>query len=176
MNRPVYLWGLSGSGKSTITPLLAQRMGYKHIDLDTLIEKKHNLSILEIFEKKGENYFRKTESAILLESAFQTAFVMATGGGTPCFCQNADLMLESGICIYLKAGIATLADRLADEKDVRPIFARHDAEHVRTTLMALLNKRKDFYNQADITLSTDDKMPAEIVDELMGLLNSDKQI
>src|SRR5690606_28313689 len=99
----IILQGYMGSGNSTVAVKLASTLHFQHIDLDQLIESHENLSVTEIFSLKGEIYFRKLESH-LLNSVLsrQTNFVLALGGGTPCYGNNLDAIKNGGVSIYLK--------------------------------------------------------------------------
>jgi shikimate kinase len=170
MSRPVYLWGLSGCGKSTIAPLVAEKTRFNSIDLDEVIEKKSTKNIHDLFYQEGEVFFREIESGCLKELSAGQNFVMATGGGTPCFFDNAGLMLQNGICIYLKTGISGLVERLHNEKTSRPLFSGLDDESMKQKLISMLNQREKYYNLAHFVVSTDNKSPQKIVAEIGELL------
>ena len=93
----IFLIGYMGCGKSTLGRKIASRIGLKFNDLDKSIEQEQNLSVSECFSKHGEKWFREVEHNILIETFQQDNTIIATGGGTPCFFDNMDLMNENKI-------------------------------------------------------------------------------
>ena len=137
--------GLPGAGKTTMGLDLAVDLGIQFVDLDQDIEKSAKQSISEIFAEKGEAHFRQLEK-FHLEKVLEELdeFVMATGGGTPCFFNNLETMKKAGTCIFINTPIDQIHKRL--EKDTtRPLMKS-------TTLGDLLAKRKEWYCQADHTI------------------------
>ena len=104
-----YLIGMMGSGKSSVGKLLANKLQFSNIDIDKEIEKDEKLSIKEIFEKKGENYFREIESKYLLRK--RKLAVVSCGGGIILNKKNREFLRNSGYTIYLKSSIPTLEKR-----------------------------------------------------------------
>ncbi|MFN8889873.1 MAG: shikimate kinase, partial [Cyclobacteriaceae bacterium] len=89
----IFLIGLPGSGKTTLGKQVASHLSIPFVDLDAAIEKAEQRTIPEIFKQSGENYFRKIESDLLKKWAESTTdFLMATGGGAPCFFDNVEVM------------------------------------------------------------------------------------
>ncbi|WP_142783197.1 shikimate kinase [Changchengzhania lutea] len=167
----VVLIGYMASGKSTIGIILAKKLGYNFIDLDEYIEEKEKLKVKDIFTLKGEIYFRKKEAQYLNEILNEeNRIVLSLGGGTPCYGNNLDHILnQTGvISIYLKAQIHTLVNRLKNEKSKRPLLAElENGDAVTEYIGKHLFERSHFYNQANITISTDNKAQNEIVEELV---------
>lgn len=156
-----YLIGLPGSGKSFLGKKLADEAKISFIDLDQVIEQETGTSISKIFSEKGEEYFRNLEAVALRNQSKASDFVMACGGGTPCFHDNMKFINESGKSIFLNVPVTEIVKRLnAMEKQVRPLLA--DAESLENKLKNLLEKRFSFYNQANIVL-TDTISPSEIL-------------
>ena len=94
--------GQMGSGKSFMASKLAEEFNLKSFDLDQMIEKKYNLTINDIFAKYGEDFFRKAEREMLEKvCGIDEIFILATGGGTPCFYDNIKLLREHFLVIYL---------------------------------------------------------------------------
>jgi len=95
----IFLIGFMGSGKSFIGRNLAPILDFEYIDMDKYIEEKEALSITEIFEQKGEVYFREQEHLFIKNIDTTKNYVISTGGGVPCFYNNMDLMNEKGLTI-----------------------------------------------------------------------------
>jgi shikimate kinase len=170
--KKIILVGYMGSGKSTIGKLLADKINFSSYDLDNRIEKDENLSISEIFEQKGELYFRKLERQVF-ESILDKNLniVLSLGGGTPCYYDNHELLnSENVISIYLKASIETLFERLKTEKLTRPLLSNLDEKEKKEFIAKHLFERSFFYNHANYSISVDTKSPEMIVAEIEKLL------
>ncbi|MCT4698529.1 shikimate kinase [Tenacibaculum haliotis] len=170
----IVLVGYMACGKSTIGRLLAEKKKFSFIDLDNYIEEKEKMSVSEIFEKKGEIYFRKQEHLYLKEIlTLKNDVILALGGGTPCYAGNMDLLIESkdSTTIYLKTSIATIAKRLTSEKNQRPLVARLKNEELTEFIAKHLFERSFFYNQSNYKVTVDDKKTDMIVTELNTLLS-----
>lgn len=168
----IILIGYMAVGKTTIGQLLSKKMQIEAIDLDRLIEDETDLSIPEIFEQKGEVYFRKVEHKIFKERVGDDKpLIISTGGGTPCYAGNHLLMnAENVVSIYLKASIDVIFDRLKSEKEQRPLVANQTEEGLKEFIAKHLFERSYFYNQATFTVNVDTKSPEVIVDEIARLL------
>jgi len=155
MNR-IFLIGYMGSGKSTIGKLLAEKLGYSFIDMDTHIEEKHFKTVSQIFAEKGETEFRLLEQQCLHEVSEFENVVISTGGGAPCFFDNMHYMNIHGLTIYLKFTSAELAKRLeASQANKRPILANLKGKELREFIADALSKRELFYKQASYSVSGD---------------------
>ena len=140
----IYLTGFMTSGKSTIGPILANVLGVDFYDLDKEIEREEKLSIVEIFEKHGEKYFRDSETRILAKLSKNNSIVVSLGGGTIIHKVNLDLMKSSGKVVYLKVSPDTLYKRLKNKID-RPLFRdlvlnEKTEEHFIERINVLLNR------------------------------------
>jgi shikimate kinase len=159
----LYLIGLPGSGKSFLGKQLAEQAKVPFIDLDNTIEQEVGVSISEIFSDKGEEYFRSLEAVVLRHNSLETDFVMACGGGTPCFHDNMRFMNTSGKTIFLDTPISEIISRLnTSEQQNRPLLAGTKPERLEEKLNELLEKRISFYSQASITV-TDQTSPEQIL-------------
>ncbi len=152
MTKPIYLIGFMGSGKTTCGKKLASRLGYDFIDLDEMIENKHRITIPNIFSKYDENTFRLIEQNTLKQTFDLQKHVIATGGGTPCFFNNMDLMNASGLTIYIRMHPKSLHQRLKASKKKRPLIEQRPEGEVLTYIEEMLNRREVFYNQARIVV------------------------
>ncbi len=168
----VVLVGYMGSGKSVLAKKLAQKLKVSFLELDDLIEKKSEMTIKTIFSQKGELFFRKLEHELFSEIMQSNSdFVLSTGGGTPCYFNNYQLLQQSdSISIYLKASIDTLYSRLNNQKENRPLLAHHDGDELKEFIAKHLFERSYFYNQAQFTVVVDEKSEDEIIDEIEQLL------
>jgi len=155
----IYLTGFMTSGKSTIGPILANVLGYDFYDLDREIENIEKLTVVEIFEKHGEQYFREAESKILNELVKKDNLVISLGGGTIVNKNNFDMMKRTGKIIYLKVSPETLYKRLRHKTD-RPIFKdlvlnNKNEKDFMKRISELMEKRKHFYELSDIIIDTE---------------------
>ncbi|MBO2545934.1 shikimate kinase [Salegentibacter sp. BDJ18] len=170
----IFLTGYMGSGKSVVGEKLAKNLNYKYVDLDDQIEVIQGKSINDIFEDRGELYFRKLESQILddiLEN--NSDMVISLGGGTPCYGDNFDRICaqKDAKSIYLKASIPTLTERLFQEKVHRPVISHLDSrEALEEFIRKHLFERAYYYSQSDITVNVDEKEPEFIVDQIIEKL------
>lgn len=166
----IFLTGFMTSGKSTIGPILANVLGLEFFDLDRVIEDEEQLSVVEIFEKHGENYFREAESKILNRLAEKDRIVISLGGGTIANQNNFDMMRQSGKIIYLKVSPNTLYKRLKHKTD-RPIFrdlvlGDNTEEEFLKRIKDLLEKRRALYERADIVIDTELTPLGQTVDRI----------
>jgi shikimate kinase len=145
----VFLIGFMGAGKSSLGKRLANKLGLPFIDSDHAIEEDLEMSIPEIFEEKGESYFRSVEIKWLKNLSKESA-VVALGGGTPCFEDNMSLINEMGLSVYIKVGINGLATRLSGSKTIRPLIEpiKDDREKLIEFVTSKLQEREVYYNQS----------------------------
>lgn len=167
----ISLLGYMGSGKSHISKILSIKTNLPFMDLDKEISESAQLSLPEIFEKKGELYFRKTEKEILEQLLLsKTDGVLSVGGGTPVYYNNMDTLNAQSITFYLRASVGTLAERLKKGKHKRPLIARFDDDELPEFIAKHLFERNPYYHQAQHIIDTDAKTPEEIVDEIWVIL------
>ena len=164
----IFLIGFMGSGKTTLGRRLASKMGYEFIDLDHKLEQQVELSIAEYFSFFGEDAFRKFESEVLKQTKYPVHTVIATGGGVPCFFNNMDWMNAHGKTVYIKLSPKTLASRLENEKEERPLLRQHHGEALVNFITDKLTEREKFYNKANI-IANGLSLTAERVEELLNL-------
>jgi shikimate kinase len=169
----VILVGYMAVGKTTIAQLLAQKIKWNWIDLDSVIENKTNLLINTIFEQKGEIYFRKIEHEIFKELIENDEkLIISAGGGTPCYANNhLFLNRENVVSIYLKASIEILFERLKNQKVERPLVANQTDAQLKEFIAKNLFDRSFFYNQATHIIDISTKKPEEVVDTIVQKLN-----
>lgn len=165
----ISLIGMMGSGKTTIAKLLVAKFcDFSLVDTDSLIVKRENMTINDIFASKGEDYFRDVESNILVDVLSNDKQVISTGGGIVVKEQNISLLKEKSTVVYLEASADVLFDRVKNN-DERPLLNVSD---IKNKIDTLLNKRIDSYKKAHITINTNNKIPEIIVDEIIEKLNN----
>jgi len=169
----ISLIGYMGSGKSHISKLLSDKMNLKLIDLDREIIARHNMPIAEIFEKKGEIFFRKQERAILDEILdIEKSCILSVGGGTPAYYENISLINEKSTSVYLRTSVKILTERLLKQKQKRPLIAKIPDEQLPEFIGQHLFERQQFYSQAKHTIVTDNKSPEEICHEIAQIFQN----
>ena len=160
-----------GSGKSHISKILSEKINFKLIDLDKEISRRNKLTIPEIFEKKGEIYFRKLERETLEEIlASEENVVLSLGGGTPVYYNNMEIVNLNSKSIFLRASIGTLAERISKQKDKRPLIAKISEEDLPEFIAKHLFERNEYYGKAQFNVNTDNREPEDIVNEIIEKL------
>jgi shikimate kinase len=149
----IYIIGFMGSGKTTAGKKLASLLGWAFIDLDKKIEEHTGKTIPEIFSQDGECCFRELEQQLLrtLKSVKNT--VISTGGGTPCYSDNMDFMLENGLTLYLKLTPGQLKSRLSGSKGERPLIKDFNQEQLKSFIEEKLEDRERWYKKSEITVN-----------------------
>lgn len=141
-----------GSGKTTIGKKLATRLGFLFIDLDNLIENKYRITIPDIFNRFDEDAFRMVEHKSLKETFTFSNAVISTGGGTPCFLNNMDLINQNGYSVYLQMHINSLYDRLINSKKKRPLLDSKSPEQIMDYINKQLTVREPYYLQSKLVI------------------------
>ena len=148
MKKNLVLTGMMGVGKSTIGKRLAKKLKLKFYDIDKIIEKKEKKTITEIFETKGQDYFRKIEKKISLDILKKNNSVIALGGGSIVSRKVRESINKNSFSIYLKVDIKTLVDRIKNTRK-RPLLNNVDRNEV---LERLYEQRKKFYSKANLII------------------------
>jgi shikimate kinase len=163
----IYFIGFMGSGKTHWGKLVSEKLHIPFFDLDEQIVSHEGKSIPEIFAGNGEEYFRLLEKDILhIITESHENFVMACGGGTPCFYNNIDYMNKSGTTIWLNSPIDVLHQRLLKEKESRPLLRNLSNDQMRGFIIKKFSDRKIFYEQADIILEEDPVKIEDLVEKI----------
>ena len=142
-----------GSGKSTAGKKLASLLGWSFIDLDRKIEEHAGKTIPEIFSENGEEYFRNLEAQLLKSLKSCTNTLISTGGGTPCYKDNMDFMLQTGLTIYLKLTPEELKSRLSGSKGERPLIKDIDKDNLLSFIVEKLADREKWYDRSEIIVT-----------------------
>jgi shikimate kinase len=152
----IYIIGFMGSGKTTAGKALASRSGWSFIDLDKKIENHAGKSVPDIFSVHGEDYFRKLESEVLMHLKTYENTVVATGGGTPCYNENMEFMLNSGLTVYLQMTSEKLLKRLADSRGERPLVRNLKNGELLAFIEQKLAEREQYYERSRIIIDGSD--------------------
>ena len=148
----IYIIGFMGSGKSTAGKKLSGVLGWTFIDIDRKIEEVAGKTIPQIFAGDGEDVFRKIESDVLKSINPGEGTIVSTGGGTPCHGNNMDLMLETGLTVYLKMTPEQLTYRLLESTAVRPLIKNVSDEQLPEFIEKVLSVREKYYSRSEIII------------------------
>lgn len=161
--RRIVLTGFMGSGKSTAGPLIAQRLGWRFIDADNVIEAEAGMPIAQIFARHGEADFRDRERAVIARLAAEEALVLALGGGAIESAATRNLLLNSAgtLLVHLEVRLSTTLARCGGSERTRPVFADQ------ANLAARYQRRLPLYRAAHITIPTDALTLEQTVDAVL---------
>lgn len=160
----IALIGMMGSGKSSISKILANKLNYNQIELDELFEKQEGISIKDFFIKYTEEEFRKKETIILSDVIQKENIIISTGGGIILKEENRRLLFKNDILtIYLKTTGETIYTRIKNDNS-RPLL---QVDNPKKEIENILKKREKHYNLAKITITTDNKTEEEITEEIL---------
>ena len=151
----IFLVGFMGTGKTHWGKIWAEKINFSFIDLDDVIEQEEHCSISQIFEKKGEGYFRQKEAAALRLMKLQKKTIIACGGGTPCFFENMQWMNENGITVLLQAEPAFILKNIERQQGQRPLITGMNITEQLFFIEKKLKERELFYSEATIQLDAE---------------------
>lgn len=167
----ITLIGYRGSGKSSVAPLLAQRLGWHWKDADAELERSAGRTIREIFATDGEPEFRRLEHEVLADLTRQEALVLAAGGGAVLRDDNRDLLTQSGPVVWLRADVDTLLRRIEGDGTTADRRPNLTAAGGRSEVVQLLAMREPFYRAvATITVDAGDRSVDAIAQEIFDRL------
>ncbi len=155
----IILIGYMGSGKTTLGKRIARKLNFEFLDTDVAIEEKEGISVVEIFEKFGETYFRNLEHELLVSLQNKQNIIIATGGGMPCFNGNMNLLNKLGKTFYLKRSVLELVHRLTHAKRKRPLVMGKSKLELTEFIEQNLTIRSPYYEQAKYILGRDQQTP-----------------
>lgn len=156
-----------GSGKTHWGKQVSEKLQIPFFDLDEQIIAHEEKAIAEIFAENGEEYFRVLERDILhIITDGHENFVMACGGGTPCYYNNIDYMNQSGTTIWINTTIDNLFQRLILEKETRPLIKNLTNDQLRGFIIKKFSDRKIYYEQADIIIDEDPVLLEDLVQKI----------
>lgn len=162
----ILLVGLSGSGKSTVGRELANRIGYRFVDLDSEIESIAGGSVRQIFLARGESGFRRLEAEATEAIRGVRDIVVATGGGWMAR-KDIERAWPGSVRVWLRVRPDTATGRLAPWLETRPLLA---PDAPKGSLAALLASRSAAYAEAECEVNTERRSPDEVVDEALKQL------
>lgn len=164
--RRIVLTGFMGAGKSTIGPLLAQRINWEFLDVDSVIEWGIGKKVAQIFAEDGEAAFRVIEAETIRDCCTQEGLVLALGGGALETESTRELLagLEATCVVFLDAPLDVLVDRCLTQENAaeRPVLAD------RERLFLRFSRRLVHYRTADTTIATSELSPDEVVDRILA--------
>ena len=150
----IFLIGFMGCGKTYVGQVLAEKLGYYFIDLDSAIEASAKKKIVDLFNDEGEAVFRTMETDTLYK-IYRENTVISTGGGTPCFADNLEWMKIKGLTVFLNPSIDIIIDRLKTEKSQRPLIAAVQDEELKNYIYKLYLQRLPYYEAADLSIAAE---------------------
>jgi shikimate kinase len=161
--RRIVLTGFMGSGKSTVGPLLAGRLGWSFVDVDDVIAAEAGVTIAELFARHGEAAFREREHAAIASLAAGEALVLALGGGAIEHAATRSLLLAAPgtLLVHLEVELATTLERCRGTEQTRPILADQ------ANLAGRYERRLPLYRTAHVSIAVDALTPADAVDAIL---------
>ena len=163
MKKNLVLLGMMAVGKSTIARIASKKLKIKFIDIDSIIQKKNSLTIAEIFEKKGEKFFRKEEEKEVLKSLKKDNSIIALGGGAFINKTIRKNISKSAVSLWMDLDIDIINNRVKNNNK-RPLLKK---ENNKDKLIQLYNKRKKIYELADHKIKCDKLSKAEMVKKII---------
>lgn len=156
-----------GSGKTHWGRLLSQKLDIPFFDLDEQITSHEGKEISQIFAQEGEEYFRLLEKDTLhIISESHDSFVMACGGGTPCYFNNIEYMNRGGTTVWINTPVNTLYERLTKEKDKRPLISELDTEQLKSFIGKKYADRRIYYEQADVVMDEEPLQLDKLIEKI----------
>jgi shikimate kinase len=163
----IFLIGFMGSGKSHWGRLLSEKLGIRLFDLDEQVVEQAGKPITQIFTEDGEENFRLQEKDVLhIISESHDSFVMACGGGSPCYFNNIEYMKQAGTVVWINTPQDVLFERLIKEKDKRPLIKSLSDEQLRGFINKKYADRKIYYEQADIKVDEEPVLLDSLIEKI----------
>jgi shikimate kinase len=166
--RNLVLVGMSGTGKSRVGRLVAQRLRWRFVDTDVEIERCAGRSVPEIFATEGEARFRAIEREVIARVARQSGAVIATGGGAILDPANREALFAGNLVVCLEASAEQIAARLARAREHRPLLAGRDPL---VAIRELQAQRAPLYALAHRTIPTDGRTLGEVATAVLEVFD-----
>ena len=157
-----------GTGKTVVGENLAKKMGKEFVEMDAVIVEGEGKKIVDIFNEKGEAYFRKLEKELLEELCIKEDLVVSCGGGLICDEKNLKRLKETGIVFALTASPSVIYERTKKHLH-RPIL---NVDNPQVKIKELLDKRASYYKQAHHLIDTENILPEDIAAKIVTILNN----
>jgi len=148
----IILTGYMGSGKSTTARRLSHKLGLNYVDTDLEFEKKFKINIRDFFNKYDEKAFRLLEHQLLKSLLERDDYIISLGGGTACYHNNMELVLDNGLVIYLKMSVGALVNRLSHSKRARPLISDIHTDELYDFISWHLKERAQYYEKAHMVV------------------------
>ncbi len=163
----IFLIGFMGSGTTHWGHLLSQKLSIPFFDMDAQVVEHEGKTIVEIFAEKGEEYFRLLEKDVLhIITESHENFVMACGGGSPCYFNNIEYMNKSGTTVWINTPVELLFQRLKKEKEARPLIKELSDEQLKAFINKKFADRKIYYDQAAIIMDEEPLQLDKLVEKI----------
>jgi len=169
LKKNLVLTGMMGSGKSTVGKFLSQKLKMNFADTDEIIEKKFSLKINEIFEQKGEKFFRDTERSEILKLSEGKDFVISLGGGSFMDDTIRQKVKETSVSFWLDLNVDKIIERTSYNQK-RPLINKMSKQG----LIELYEERKEVYSKADFKIDCNLKNKDEIVEQIKNIYENNK--
>jgi shikimate kinase len=162
--RRIVLCGFMGAGKTTTGEILAARLGWRFRDVDLVVEQETGLKIAQIFAQSGESYFRDQEHRTITRLLGEEKIILALGGGAVEHPGTRKQILTDphALFVHLAVALETVFSRCSGTETIRPVFNDHER------LQTRYNSRIPYYQQAHLTIATDDISAEEVANRLIG--------
>jgi shikimate kinase len=171
----IYFVGFMGCGKSYWAKMLSREVNMPAFDMDSIIEDLSSESLYDLFYERGEHYFREIEHQVVQDLArLNRGYLIACGGGTPCFYNNMDLMNATGATIYLKASTEFLYQRLVKGRAHRPLISMYDNVELRAFIETTLSQREEKYAKATATVNIESVTLPTLLQTIAQCINRKK--
>jgi shikimate kinase len=168
----IVLTGFMGSGKSTVGPLVAERLGWRFVDVDDVIVAETGMAISQFFATHGEPAFRDVERSTIARLAAEDGLVMALGGGAIEDAGTRDLLLNGAgsLLVHLEVTLETTLARCGGTEGTRPVLAD------RANLQARYERRLPLYRTAHVSIAADAITPSEVAEAVLRAMATGKLI
>jgi shikimate kinase len=173
MGKNIILTGFMGTGKSSIGTKLAERLNREFVDMDREIEKLTGMTISQLFRRYGEVRFRSEEKLMAKKLAGKRELVVATGGGVVLDQENIQVLRENGIVVCLVADPEEIFQRVSRKKGTRPLLKKNLTVD---DIIAMLEERKPFYENADYVVETSGRSIDSVVDDIINRLSQESGV
>lgn len=164
--KTIVLIGMMGSGKTTIGKLLGEKLTLRSIDIDVIIEQNEKRTVSEIFQNKGEKYFRNIERETIKKNFTNKDLIISLGGGAFEDQLTQELLLKNSTVIYLKTSPNVILERIKNNTN-RPLLKNQMTVE---KIQSIILQRQKNYELANITILTDNKNTDKIVEEILGVI------